>query len=391
MTQIEETESNKEIPLEYKLAAKLLQADWKKILLAILCCSLPQLLLSYFTQVNLPGFWSMLLNSSLELFFLFHLLNPHLANFGSAYCKKNNVIKLVLTGLGYWLIVRSPFIALNLLPHNNYTTSLSLILIIPAISIGLTYFYYFFPICAGIENIKDALDEARWINKQDPYSPFKTLIPSFAIYFLLSNLVSCFSPDGRSLNVMLFQIIVAELPFFIMSYLAFAICIKLIDGKRWHEYGFTAYKEARIETLLASAPQELVKLLTPKISLSILLISALLAYSNLIQVYNTMPSPSITTDEILVKENGLNLKLTLEDPVYRFRSFQPYAYKLAGPKGTAVNTELPNADIQTNSDYTVSKLNLEFKTEMSKAELMQLTDLYLWYFNVKLLKLETKQ
>ena len=383
------TDSNSEYDktLPYKLAISFLQSDITKVLFAVLLCSTPRLLSAIIKEVDIPSFWILLLTRILELSCIFYLATPHIQNFRTSKQKSRTLTSLLLFGLAYWLIVRSPILALTSLPQTSIAATVAAILIVPSVAFGLIFFFYFFPICAGVCEVKLIMNEARWITKKDPYAPFKAFTAPVAIYFLISNMLGSISPDGREYFIMISDCILSEIPLFLLLYTSLGFCFSLIEGKKWHDYGFSAYREARFETLVKSA-STFSKNLSPNRGLLILLIAALIGYANLIRVYQIPPSPSIKIESNEISDNKISLALNLSDKEYRFRGFQAHAFKIAGPKGTTIHKQVPVIDFKPNDDFTEAELKIEFKIDMKKEEIERIEDLNLWYFNSKLLELK---
>ena len=108
------------------------------------------------------------------------------------------------------------------------------------------------------------------------------------------------------------------------------------------------------------------------------------------------PAPELSVIGLEIKGKELTVQLHAKDEQYRFRGFRPIFFALAGEKRSVVSkspTEVTMREADGDVKLQVpardeAHLELRFSTPRAGEELKLLEDLYLWYKNVRVFKLD---
>ncbi|MBX7139311.1 MAG: hypothetical protein K1X83_15155 [Oligoflexia bacterium] len=306
--------------------------------------------------------------------------------------------ELLLCGLVIWVMFAVPLLAQFAAP--NPTTKLFFsLLLIPAIALSIRYYFYFFFTSIGMRPIFKALTAASSINRGGAGLVVMTLCAPLGIMLTSTALVLAISPDGRSPGIEFGANLLVGIFWLLSSYLATATVFDRLPQTIWDELELDPYRNARLTTLKVQAPPWLSYLLRPRTGATLLFVSAFLWWGNTIKVATLPPTPKISVQHISIDDDRVSLTITLADPDYHFRGFNPHHFLLAGKNRELISGPPerifpvgadPEGPLRIDKNVTTLNLIVEFIASRSGAELAELEDLHLWYRHSQLMRLDLK-
>jgi hypothetical protein len=390
----------------YQIAAGMLAQDLKILPIAFLLLLLPHFVETYVRTLTpdsqtplLMGL--LLLERFVSLTCLYILTNNwinRLRNRSSGF-DPAALGMTYLFGFALWLMLYVPLVLQSgIVPVT--VRSFGLMLLIPAVYMSLRYFLYFFPIALGIRPASEAFNMAGEMTRGDNWLALRTLSAPLGFLSLTMALALIPGPDGRYAVVDYFEAIFNAIFWVLSTYICLGFCLTKLSNPDWQRTGLDPYRSARLATLEAHGVDLIGKLLQPKSGLKMLGVSLLIWVGNFARVSTMPPTPTISVREVVVEGKNLTVTLTMNDPEFRFRSFLPILFTLAGEK-RAVQAETPkevHIDGEPDApEYLVSfprvdsaTVSMKFETGLRAKDLIKIEDLYLWYNHVRLEKLEMK-
>lgn len=382
----------------YGIACGMLAQDWKMLFPLYLFLIAPQVVATLVSADDArDALFFMLAGRIVDLIFLFLVGMNWLRRFSlkaRAFSLKP-LFPIVSVGSALWMLFMVP-LAAQFAPVPEVLKLALLVLLIPAVMINLRLFFFFVPLLLGQRPSREASDFARTYTAHDPYLALKIILGPAALSLLITNLISSFSPDERSIVVNTLVDLSAGIFWLLTTYVATAHAFLQMPEAAWHANGLDPYRQARLTTLSMRGAAWFAKILSPKKTLALVLLSVLIWSGNFLRLSEMPPAPALVVDALDTQGHSLAITLSAKDGTYHFRGFRPIFFALAGPQrgivskwpervalaGSAqdVRLGLPPSDAAT--------LRLEFTTERSAEDLVKLEDLYLWYRNVKLQKLD---
>lgn len=312
---------------------------------------------------------------------------------------QRGLIALLISGFIVWAALIIP-VLVQLMALQSLERIILLIILGPVLVFWFRYYFYFFAPILGLGLSRDILIYARTFTMRDPYLPWKTLIGPIAIWSLIEALTTALSPDGRLIEAYYLKCVFAGVFWCFSTYLSIAAGLLYLPEKIWHDSKLDPYREARLTTLTIGIPTLLSSLLSQKSGIKIIIVSLVLWFANFITLQTLTPAPNITVENIAIRNEVVELSLSLKDPHYNFRGFQPINFLLAGEKGAMISTEA-STSIEKESGKNVSlsipdnrneiTIKTTFKTNRSGENLKALEDLHLWYRSYKVCALNMNE
>ncbi|MBN8551202.1 MAG: hypothetical protein J0M12_17955 [Deltaproteobacteria bacterium] len=385
-------------PTAYEVACGMLLQDWKILLPLYLLLISPQFAATVIPAEDPQNAILLLLAGRvIDLCFLFLVgflwlrrlsLKPRAFSFKPLF-------PLVSAGTALWMTVTIP-LAVQFTALPGSIKMMFLVLLIPAILINFRLFFFFVPLLFGQRAGRDALNLTKSFTDSDQYAALKVVLAPAAISLLIPNLLATFSPDERSAIVGTLIDLSAGVFWLLTTYIALGYAFLGLPESFWHAQGLDPYRNARLTTLSMRGPRWLAKTLSPKKVVTIFVLSALVWAGNFLRLSDMPPAATLTVTAMEASGNSLKLTLRAEDATYQFRGFRPIFLALAGPQRGVISKWPETATLDgVDGDVRLGlplrdsgTLQLDFLTERSAADLVKLEDLYVWYRNVKLAKLD---
>lgn len=392
-----------------RLASGLFAADLPLVLLLYPVLVAPSVLASILGGVSeqlSPSFFGATFLGAERIFGLLFTLVIALRwrgklGFQKSLVKFSSIFSYFFFGIGVWLAWIVPSATMSIGAEPSGVPIGNLILLICAAAISIRYYFYFFSFSFGSCTFGEGLTSAASFIKKEWLLPVKATIAPLSVMLLATGFASAPYPDGRYWQLVAFAEGLGGIYWVLSTYLGLAYGLLLMDGKTWHELKLDPYREPRFESISKEAKPFVSKLFLPRSGVTLLVLSILVWFGNMIRV-TTMPPPvSIEVNEATVSENKVLLKLKIEDDKFKFHGIYPKLFSLAGETGTRIAglPEKVSIDGFTEADTPLSLqglkspvgLSLEFSTDRSGRALTELKDLFLWYRGVRIKALSLKE
>ncbi len=383
----------------YALAAGLLWQDRKRLLPYTVLLALPGILavsLHYSTDwvVGLE-----VLGRCITLFVLFSVGSHLLESFGHDTLNASpRFPRLLLAGFLFWGLFALPLSLLMVAPGALGTVAL--FLLIPAIALGLRFYFYFFPILLGHTSSKHILEEAATFTKHDSLLGLKAVIGPLGLMLVVIAASRSLSPDARSMPLNMVIEYLSSLFPLLTIYLGMSFCLSLLPESKWSSLGLTPYHRERFETVRLNSPPWLAKSLRPQAGILFVLFGSFIWLSNDLRASQMPPSVALTLEEVTVEESTLTALLVIGGNHEELSHFHPASLRLAGEKGTSISEKIPVIRVDGQELPFSTRLHeleatggspmyLEatFETSLPKEELAKIGDMYLWYRNYRLMNI----
>jgi hypothetical protein len=390
-----------------QMASGMLVHDRQKLIFYALLLTIPSLLAVSFSKASISaGILIQIIDRIVQITIIYIIGSRWVNSFskGNDKIELKNTLKdskyyLLLTyGFIFWLLFQLPAIIL-FVSTNALVKILAIFMWAPAIALGLTFYFYFIPILFGLTKFKDIKNVCLDIYQQDRMTAVKTIIAPMAIMLLFSSVLGIISPDDRVAWILDLKNLTSIVFFVLNFYLAFSAGLINISNNTWHQLRLEPYRVARFETIAINGINWVAKILQPKNGLKILLLASLIGLANIASLSSLKPAANFEIEKIIVSDGKITLNILAKDEQYLLRGVAPQLLTVAGPEmqlitetrmanEIAVNNQ-PISSWQTSLEKSPqAKISLTFKTDRKARDLKSLEDLYLWYRNTKILKLE---
>ncbi len=395
MTQ-DTTKSNDEI---FKVAAGMLFSDLAFAALAVLALSLPRLA-SLVSDIPLSG-------SQLPVTTVTHIIDlgalcllfqrwlrrlsmPQRFHFSTPY-----LVKSVILGLLMWAV---PSILLSAPLDATMGTLLAVAAAVLGAAAVILFRYAFILTTLFIPTpFKRQLELARLYTSQNPWLVGNILATPLVLACLYSVTMEAFSPDGRHQIVIFLQALAVPIFWILASYNFVAAALVALPEAQWHTLSLDPYRQARLTTLAMTAPEFFSSALAPRKARWLLLVALLVGLGTYLRLLALPPAAQISLMNASSQGTNLELVLRLEDSQYQMRGLRPIFFALAGEHHTIISQLPERAWIEEDpamdarfgiTPRTSALLHLQFRTSRSEADLRRLEDLYLWYKQVRMVKIQ---
>lgn len=392
-------EEDKFFTSPYQLTSSLIWNDRNLLLWYFLIISIPPMLFNQYYPTSQTFIIATIIARVSELTFIFLVTRRWLQRVSSSpmSIKPATVAYFAIFGFIYWALIEFPRLALSVTIDGDFQI-IFLMLYFPAIYLSLKYYFYFIPAVFGEKIFAKILLQAKHYTFQDLRLPLRTMIAPLGLTILLKGAITAFSPDLRHLSASILNEIASNLFLFFSTYLSIGfILAHKLTPKLFENYNLNPYYASCIETINVNKKKWITTQLSVRHGFFLLLVGALLWTANGLQLSSLPPAPKIT----LIDANAINqhviVTLDIEDEKFNFRGFHPISFNLAGENRTAIAPPPIKAQIDSSPEdvrlqlppnRSKAILQLEFLSNRKGKALTELEDLYLWYFNVKLFKIE---
>ena len=297
-------------------------------------------------------------------------------------------LRIVVAGFVVWGALTIPMLMASVLPQ-SWASPLLLFLFFCAVFWAFRFYFYFatFGLLGG--DVRHACGAAVDLGRRDPLAAVRSLVAPVAVTSLVVGMLWYPSPDGRSL-FWATAASAAEGIFWVLStYTGLAFSLVLIDDADWRAAGLDPYRQQRLRTLEAQGRASRFKWLSVRSGVKIFLVALCIIVGDLVQGFSMEPAARMKVEEYQVKDRGISVVLNLEDPLYKFRGFNPYAFSLASQTGLeVVSSRIEKVSLEANgeplrgafpSQTGPLKLYLDFKSHKTDDALREMDNLYVWY------------
>ncbi len=332
----------------------------------------------------------------IELLFLWKLSRKVFSDLGSnAAASSGTFLRYLLIGFAFWLMLLVPVLAQTVALAPNLQLFF-LLLLIPAVVLGLRYYFFFVPPSLGESKFRDIAQHAAAFTAKDSLAPLRLMLAPAAFLALAEGLCFMISPDGRHFLSHLAANLFAGVFWVLSSFTALGYVLSNMQENAWRQYGLEPYRAARFATLITRAQKPIGASLSAKNGLKLFAIAALIWLGNYAQLQNLPPPGTVAVDRITLDGNKVELLLNLEDAETKLAGLKPLNFSLAGEQGTVLApfpleaTSEGEPALSGLPNKEKARLKIIFETQRDSTSLRQLEDLHLWYRAVRLQKLEMK-
>ena len=302
-------------------------------------------------------------------------------------------------GMSFWFLLFA-IVVVQLLDLPATLKSFAIVLVAPAVFVGLRYYYYFLPIAAGLLKPVSILRCAAALTQADIWLPLKIMAAPAGLALLWFALWLSPMPDGRSLALSVISEFSAAVFWILSSYLALGAALLRLSEQSWRQLGFDPYRQSRLTTLNLQANRFVIPLLQPGNGFGMLGLGVLILAANMMRAAVLQPSPEIVLGSTSATGNTVSLTLEIQDPGYKLHGFMPLWFSLAGETGQTISSMPLRAILRSDRSNVIQKLpstdarltvDLDFTASRSGKSLTELKDLYLWYRKHKLMRIDLNQ
>lgn len=386
------------VPEHFSFAAGMLAGDWLWALLGLLLVPLPNLVAQATGEYPLSGFDPDLLATHvLGWSFLALTTWRWLVKLSSTPKAKASLVGCL------WIVVFGTLFstAFTLSPVIDFPGSKTVlnpigllivtILFVAGLRFAFLFITAFFPF-----SFHERVSLARSYTQVDSLLTLKILLGPATVALLTSVLIGAFSPDGRHAAAEFAGSFIVPLFWVMGTYTLVATALHRLPDSAWHALKLDPYRQARMSTVIISAPKIVTTLLSTRKLGTLLLIVALIWGGNFLRLASLPPAPTLAVNKTEIEGNRVRLLITAHDPHYHMRGFWPIFFALAGenraliassPRLARIEGEI--ADIRFGAPRAENlSFILEFEANRPASSLAQLEDLYLWYRNARLVRLD---
>ncbi len=258
------------------------------------------------------------------------------------------------------------------------------------------YYFFFMPVVLGATAPRRIIALARGYTTGRGFLLLRVLFGPTVITLLLWSLLRLPSPDVRLLPVEWALLAAAKVFWVLCAYLSTAAGVIFLGESEWSSFRMQPYRSERLETLQVRAPRFLCNALTPRWAVRLLVIGVVVEMANMVTLQATPPGPAVAVSAIAIDDHKLTLTLSLNDPRYKMRGFNPFYLRLAGANAADIVSILPSRIEMQGAPLSLGELagrtsagmKVEFKTDRNADGLKDLKDLHLWYLGTRLTLLE---
>lgn len=389
----------------HRLAIGMAIEDRHSLLIWLLVIALPELLVTFTETLSPPMVvGAYLLRESFSLYFMYRI-----ANKWTAYFKEGD------------FKVRAPDFHSKLRPFAMLTMFLWLPLMLPSIFAGYTnseewrllagaiyiaglliyfqFYFYFVPLLMGARNPNEVFQGATAIFRQYKLLPVLAAGVPRILLIIPVAVATALSPDQRYLSVTGIILALEVLCWIVQVYLSIGYGLVFCPDNLWRHYEMDRYRQARFSTVTVLAPEPAFHLLRGKNLFKVFLLGLLINTANYMQLLQLAPAPEINPVGLSINDSELTVNLSVSDPEFRYRGFQPRWLIIAGTNRSMDILAEPFPEVtvdgnpfeRNNLTYLKGKaveLSLTFKTSRKGEDLAKLEDLYLWYNGFRLFHLD---
>lgn len=305
------------------------------------------------------------------------------------------LLQALLIGLGLWFSYVVP-IAAQFLPIPGTEKSLLAILFIPGSIMNLHFFFFFIPIALGIKKLSDILAFSRSLLVADRWIGPKCLLGPIAVLFLSQAVIAGFSPDQRYLWVSIASDALSGLYWLFSTYMCVAVGLHLTQG-----HSVVLPQTEQLSPALTSAsldaPAWLEAACLPRKGFVMLCLGCLVWAGNLMRLAQLPPAASISIQKVSLAESKITLDLLIHDPDFNLRGFHAVFLSLASQQRTPLAQFPSRASLSTSQrdvlfgfplSASPQHVQIDFETTRKDEDLRTLTDIFLWYRNTQIAKVD---
>ncbi|MBX7143732.1 MAG: hypothetical protein K1X79_04715 [Oligoflexia bacterium] len=304
----------------------------------------------------------------------------------------------LLIGFGLWFSYIVP-IAAQFLPLPNMDRTMLAVLLLPAIVMNLHFFFFLIPIALGHVRLGEILTLSRTLISDDRWIGPRCLLGPVAVLFLFQAVIAGFSPDQRHVSVSLLSDFFSGIYWLLGTYLSTAVGIHLAQQ---HSTIFPrALQQASTLTEASlSSTNWLSASFMPGKGFVMLCLGCLVWAGNLMRLAELPPAATIKIEKVSVQEGKVRFELKIQDPLYKLRGFHSIFLSLASEQRTPL-AQFPSRAVAIDSKTDVlfgfplspdlQHVGVEFDTGRKDDDIKSLKDIFLWYRNTKLAKVEFAQ
>lgn len=251
--------------------------------------------------------------------------------------------------------------------------------------------FYFYFVTFGLlgGTLRDACATAMSVGRREPLAAVRSLVAPAAVTALVVGILWYPSPDGRSLFWATAASAAEGLFWVLSTYTGLAFALVLIDDSMWRAAGLDPYRQQRLRTLEAQGRASRFNWLSVRSGTKVFLVAVCIIIGDLVQGFSMEPAARITVESFQVRDRGISVVLSLADPVYKFRGFNPYAFSLASQTGLeVVSSRIEKVSLAPDGEPLRSsfpsgaepvRLYVDFKSHKTDDALKGMDNLYLWY------------
>lgn len=397
-------EKDRRAELSCELAAGMLWED-RSFLVPLYLILVAPLYLSLLSDAAIASTTRILISTLLELVF-FYIIGarwiPRFRKEGKAVVS-GALQKIVIVGFAIWLFLAIPAFAVESITStvsNSPFGFLILISLLFCLILRLQYHFYALPLLFTKLSILDSLKFARKYTKANGLFklnslPIRVIIPSFSVMFLLANLVILPAPDERYLATTILSYFTSGAMLVLTAYLTLAFGLVYLSKEDWKENDFLENRVASLETAALKSPSWLSFILSAKGSMLVLLVGIMIWFGAVYIKVFTPPTFAIAEHAVELEEKSIWVSLDLSDSEFNFRGFNPYNFGIGEegatqpplrPKNYLLNQDPTLHNVPTSSSEVI--VELEFVTNRTAEENLELENQKLFYYHVPLIPIE---
>ncbi len=297
--------------------------------------------------------------------------------------------------LGFGLIAATILPAIILGISHGDSILLFLAFCLLAINLGYVLRFCLFPLPFSSKELSlvEAMQVTRLLGKIPLVRKLGTLLAPLAVFLVLSAVVSSISPTGRLWFIIPLTEALSSLAWIVFIYSISGLTLAHASDSEWNAMQLGPYRVARLATISAQGSKWLTKQISPKFALMWIIIAIAIWVANTIRVITEPPPQKISIKETRIEDNIVVIDLEITDTQEDFRGFHPMLLSIASANRTSLSDKIPVFELlPTEGEKQPGKQNLrlKFSTSRFKEELRQVEDLYLWYAQVKIEKVNLK-
>jgi hypothetical protein len=303
------------------------------------------------------------------------------------------------------LMLTTPFMGIVSSPNGMVATLFLVLLIVGCVWTLRLYFYFVAVSIFGL-NVRSGIARAVDISRRSPLAAVYSLVAPIAITLLIVSVCLSPAPDGRSLLWITLAACSENLFWLLSTYTAVGYALALSDDPEWRAAGLDHYRTDRLLTLQAQGSQTVARILTPGRGIMTMVIALCIAGGNLVRQLQQPPAAEVSVARVWTADYSIKVELSVKDPEYQFRGFNPAAFSIASKTGFAISQQLVAAsdgpdgkgilvDFQQGraqqGDENARPLYLTFRSTKSGDALRSLDNMWLWYKLAPLLPITPEQ
>lgn len=297
------------------------------------------------------------------------------------------VARIVVAGFVVWGVLTLPVVGASL-SASSWAPPLFIFIFFVGVFWTFRFYFYFaaFGLLGG--TLREACAATLSLGRKDPMAAVRSLVAPIGVTSLVVGMLSYPSPDGRSLFWATASSAAEGIFWILATYTGLAFTLILIDESAWRTAGLDPYRRERLRTLEAQGRSSRFNWLSPRSGVKIFLVALCIIIGNLVQGFSLAPAAEIKVEKWEAENRRVSVVLQLNDPLYHFRGFNPYAFSLKSQTGFPVSTGIAKVSLTPGGEQLSGvlpsspgpiHLYLEFTSNKTDESLRKLDNMYLWY------------